>query len=478
LNFIHSIKFRFTLWYLAVLFVLLILLSTGVYFVLLRNLNQNLNDSLEQRAVELSRVRNILTSIGEQEFQEELGETISLYFYTPKGGLTQITARDVEVPYNSEIVEEAIDGRVSFATVKTGEGEKLRLCAVPFSPTEGPGFFPGMMQGMNPGTANVEWGALVVGRSTEEMAEALRGLVRILIIAIPLTMIVAGGGGLFLARRALKPVDNIAQTARDIGESDLSRRINVNTRDELGRLSSILNQMIERMEKAFKRQRQFTSDASHELRTPLAVIKAETTLALEKERTAEEYRRSLETVSQEADSMSAVINQLLMLARADAGKEQLLLEEVNLRDLLNDMESDIRILCQEKGLEFHQEQMENLTVRGDRSRLRQLFLNMFNNAIRYTPAGGRISASLTSDRQMAVVAITDTGIGIPEKEIPLIFERFYRVDKAHSRAEGGSGLGLAICLHIAEAHGGRIEVKSEVGAGSTFTVSLPLYDHS
>jgi signal transduction histidine kinase len=232
--------------------------------------------------------------------------------------------------------------------------------------------------------------------------------------------------------------------------------------------------MIGRLEKAFQRQKQFTSDASHELRTPLAVIEAESTLALQKERPSSDYRQSLESISQESKQMSSLIDQLLTLARADAGKEQWNFAEVNLGNLITNLSTDIEVLCQEKGLSFQIGHTQDLVVKGDEARLRELFMNLLDNAIRYTPAPGTVSISLRREGQMAIVAITDTGVGIPAEDIPFIFERFYRVDKSRSRAEGGSGLGLAICQHIAEAHGGKIDVESQVGTGSTFSVWLPL----
>jgi heavy metal sensor kinase len=316
--------------------------------------------------------------------------------------------------------------------------------------------------------------ALVIARSTKQIDQALTRLMRTLLIAVPLALAVAAGGGVFLARRALEPVDRIAQTAREIGEGDLSRRINVTTKDELGRLAATLNQMIERLEKAFQRQKQFTSDASHELRAPLAVIEAESTLALQKERTSSDYRQSLETISQESKQMSRLVDQLLSLARADAGKEHWNFTQVDIGKLINNLSTDAEILCQEKGLSFQLGEMQPLVVKGDEARLRELFMNLLDNAIRYTPAPGMVSISSRREGQMAVVAVRDTGVGIPAEDMPFIFERFYRVDKSRSRAQGGTGLGLAICKHIAEAHGGKIEVESEVGAGSTFSVWLPL----
>jgi len=461
MSFIHSIKFRFTIWYLLVLAVLLVALSAGVYFSLSRSLYQGLDRSLELRSTQLRNIPAILESIRQGEFQEQLGEIIILYFYSGNQ-LVEVSAPGISISLTHEFISEAIAGSSSFATTQTAEGERVRLLAIPVELS-----IPGPPSG-------TQSAALVIARSPRQIDNALARLVRTLAIAVPLALALAAAGGIFLARRALKPVDKIAETAREIEESDLSRRISVNTKDELGRLAATLNAMIGRLEKAFQRQKQFTSDASHELRTPLAVIEAESSLALQKERPSSDYQRSLEIISQESRQMSSLIDQLLTLARADAGKEQWNFTEVDLGKLISNLSTDIDVLCQEMGLSFQLDHTENLVVKGDEARLRGLFMNLLDNAVKYTPSPGTISVSLRREGQMAVVAITDTGVGIPAEDIPLIFERFYRVDKSRSRAEGGSGLGLAICRHIAEAHGGKIEVESRVRVGSTFSVWLPL----
>jgi signal transduction histidine kinase len=204
------------------------------------------------------------------------------------------------------------------------------------------------------------------------------------------------------------------------------------------------------------------------------VIQAESSLALGKERTAEEYRKSLEVVSQEVDFMTSMLENLLMMARTEAGKEPFRFERVSLKELLTELSATVGVRAKEKGLRFGPNPLDDVVVEGDRVKLRQLFTNILDNAVRYTPPGGEISLSLKSMDGSAVVAIADTGIGIPEEQLSLIFERFYRVDKARSRAEGGAGLGLGIAKDIAETHGGRIEVESKVGKGSTFKVMLPL----
>ena len=473
MSFIHSVKFKFTVWYLAVLGVLLVSLSVGVYLSLSHSLYRNLDKSLEVRVAELQSTRGIWMNIQQGNFQEELGEVVLLYSYSGNE-LVRVAGRNADVPVdsNSQLVQQALAGKSAFSTMVNTQGQKLRIYAIPFSP-EAPGV-PPRVRGMSPRLPGAESAALVIGRSTAEIDDTMNRLVRILVIVVPVTLAVAGAGGIFLARRALKPVEQIAQTALQIEEKDLSQRIPVNTRDELGRLASVLNQMFERLEKAFKRQREFAGDASHELRTPLAVIQAESTLALQKERDASEYRKSLELVAQEAEHMAHIIDQLLTLARADAGKELLSFAAIELDKLVVDVVQDAEVLCREKGLIFELGEMTGVTVDGDRARLKELVLNLLDNAIRYTPAGGTVSLSLIREGRMAVVAVRDTGIGIPPEYLPYIFERFYRVDKARSRSDGGSGLGLAICQHIAEVHGGKIEVESQEGKGSIFSVFLPL----
>lgn len=470
---VHSIKFRFTLWYLVVLGIALASLSAGAYYYLSRTLYQNLDDSLELRATQISHVGEVLMSVVEGQFEEEVGELVYFYFYS-EGQLMYLAPRDIDIPISTELVEQAFSGQSTFATVETTEGMELRVFATPFVPDRPVMLPPRGMPGPAASRVNIESAALVIARPTDGITQALNRLLQTLLIAVPLTLVAAGGGGIFLARRALKPVDEMTQKARSIEEHDLSQRIEVKTRDELGRLASTLNEMIERLETAFKRQKQFTGDASHELRAPLAIIEAESTLALRKDRTKNDYQRSLETISQEARRMSHIVDQLLALARADSGKEKLSLRRVNLGRLVSKLGSDVEMLCRDKGLKYQLDQMENLVIKGDRAKLRQLLLNILDNAIRYTPRGGEISVSVEAEGEMAVVAISDTGIGIPPGDLPHIFERFYRVDKARSRSEGGSGLGLAIAKHIAEIHGGRIEVESKQGTGSTFRVYLPL----
>jgi heavy metal sensor kinase len=455
MKFIKSIRFRLTIWYLAVLVGLLLLFCMLSYFWLSKSLYQSLDDSLTTRATAIENSVDVYNGQIDLGILQQPGEFI--LFYGANGSLLQGLSTGIEVPNISTLVMQAVETNTPFVTTETSNEHTVRLYITSFSE--------------QPSIA-----VLVVGRSTDAVGEVLERFINILIIAALTTMALAGIGGFFMASRVLKPVERIRQTAQEIEESDLSRRIESGGEDELGRLASTLNIMIGRLEAAFSRQRQFTADASHELRTPLAIVQAESTLALRKKRAPEDYRKSLELISQEADHMAAVVGKLLYLARIDAGKEQINFEKINLKAILAEISSDIETLAGEKGIEFTLAPMEDLWIEADRVKLEQLFLNLLENAIRYTPSGGVVSVAMVMDGKQALVAIKDTGIGIPQEHMPHLFERFYRVDKARSRAEGGAGLGLAICKHIVQVHHGKIEVESQVGQGSIFTVYLPLAD--
>ena len=486
MNFIYSITFRLTLWYVAILGVLLILLGAGIYFSLSRVLYNNLDDSLKTRAEQLSKFRDIMSIVSSGTFEEEIGELISFYFYSD-GQLMHISHKQFKVPVSKEEIDSVISdkpGKSLMTSLETSQNGKLRVCITPFKP-DNPDIRPERFSKRRPPPSSsqsppppsrritVYRAALVIARPMRDIETALNKLLQILLTAIPLTLLFSGGGGVFLAKRAFKPVERITDIAEEIGESDLSRRIDIRTNDELGKLASALNLMIERLEKAFARQQQFTGDASHELRTPLAVIQAESTLALQKERSPEDYQKAIGIITQEAAHISSIIAQMLTLARADAGKAHLKLDDIDLSEFIRDICSDVEILCREKQLALNTDLSDNLYIRADKRSLVRLMYNLISNAVRYTDEGGTVSVLLYKEGSNAVISVKDTGIGIPSHALTLIFERFYRVDKARSRSEGGSGLGLAICKHIVEAHKGSIEVESLVGKGSAFYVKFP-----
>ncbi|MGD0354615.1 MAG: ATP-binding protein [Dehalococcoidia bacterium] len=455
MRFFQTIKFRLIIWHLAVIVTLLFVFSGVAYALLNNNLHHNLDYNLTNMATATgTRLKAGENDVAEEKVVEELNELILIY--KADGTLLKRYGANVELPSMDSVIKQALDGQGTFFTVVTGSGQEIRFYASSLS--VGPDNSPTI---------------IVVGRPVAWIGDVMATFRDILAWSALVVLVLAGIGGFLLANRALKPVEQITRIAQDIEYSDLSRRIKVASGDELGRLASTLNRMFERLEGSFDRYRQFVADVSHELRTPLAVIQAETTLTLNKARTESEYRESLELVAQESAYMSSAIDRILSLARSDAGKEYLSLADVNLDELLAEVSADVKLLAIEKGLQFNLGPRNNLTLRADRLKLRQLFISILENAVHYTPSGGSVSLSVTEKDGMAVVAISDTGVGIPPEHLPHIFERFYRVDQIHSRGDTGTGLGLAIAKSIAEAHGGRMEAESEIGKGTTFYVVLP-----
>jgi heavy metal sensor kinase len=281
-------------------------------------------------------------------------------------------------------------------------------------------------------------------------------------------------GGWFLVGRALNPIRRISQAAQAISAANLSQRVDASRmKSELGQLASILNDTFDRLESAFQRQAQFTADASHELRTPLAVLTAQADLALRRDRSPERYRETIELCLQAGLRMTDVVTRLLTLARCDAGQLTLALEKLALGELVQQSMELLQPLAAQQQVTLTAE-IEPVTVAADGGCLRQVVDNLLTNAIQYNRPGGRVDVRLTSEAGAAVLTVSDTGVGIPAADLPHVFERFYRVDKARSRAVGGSGLGLSICRRIVHAHGGEITCSSEENCGTTFVVRLPL----
>jgi heavy metal sensor kinase len=289
------------------------------------------------------------------------------------------------------------------------------------------------------------------------------------------TIVLAVGlaGGWLVSARILRPVAAISAAASAISAANLSERIDPQQVDrELADLAGVLNAMFERLEAAFERQARFTADASHELRTPLAVIRSHTELALNRPRTAEEYRQTIDTCLRATDRMTALVQGLLTLARADAGKLDLQRRPVDLKEVVEESVTLFRPLAEGKGVSLAAS-LAPVTVAGDAVRLAQVVTNLLSNAVQYNRPGGQVHAELRVASGKAVLTVADTGCGIPEEDRPHIFERFYRVDKARSHASGGHGLGLAICKSIVEAHGGTIDFETQPQQGCTFWVRLP-----
>ncbi|OGP53731.1 MAG: hypothetical protein A2Y65_01440 [Deltaproteobacteria bacterium RBG_13_52_11] len=314
-----------------------------------------------------------------------------------------------------------------------------------------------------------------IGTGMKSMRKTLGNLRENILTALPITLVLGAIGGWLLARRGLAPIAYITEEAQKITATNLGNRLHPRqSDDEIDHLIATINEMISRLEDSFKRMNQLTADVSHELRTPISAMRGEAELLLSKPRPSGEYRRALVTYIEKLDFLTRMIDDLILLSKFDSNEAGLTMMQIKLDRLLSNLWEFFKVLAEQKRIGFTLGEIEQVDVVGDRTRLQQLFTNLIDNAIKFTPSGGRIDMSLQKDEGFAKVSIKDTGIGIPDAEFKHIFERFYQVDKSRGREGGGMGLGLSICQWIAKAHHGKIELESEVGKGSHFVVSLPL----
>jgi len=322
---------------------------------------------------------------------------------------------------------------------------------------------------------------LVILSSLHPESELLGNLRVALGWLVPITVILASAGGYFLARRNLAPVADMTARADRISESTLHDRLAVqNPADELGRLAKTFNRLLDRLDLAFERQRRFIADASHELRTPLAILQGESEVALSlPTRTPEEYRESLGVLQQEARRLTRIVEDMFTLSRADAGQYPVDRREFYLDELVAACAHSMRTLAAAKSIALAVESNGELAFAGDESLLSRMLLNLLDNAVKYTPNGGKISVVTRSTPAGIQITVADNGPGIPQEFQPRIFERFFRVDQARTRANsspvgaGGAGLGLAIARWIAEAHRGTLTLARSDAQGTAFTVTLP-----
>jgi len=458
---IRSLRLRLTLWYVLLLAVILAGFSAGIYLTLRHNLYDSLDDSIRNRAdtllgvVQYDNARPTLAgrvSSGDPNAEESFVRVLDA-----SGGVTFANSAAVEdAPVDQQALDRALLGETGTRTVTVGD-ETMRVRTLPIPHDDLIG------------------GVLEVGQSQDDLSDTLQALLLILAVAYPLTLATASFGGVFLAGRALSPIDRLTGLARRISAEDLSQRLDLKLPDdEVGRLARTFDEMIARLDAAFRRQREFTADASHELRTPLTAIKGQVEVALGKPRDADSYREVIQVVNEEVDRMIRLVGSLLTLARADGGQIPTAAEAVNLPELVGAAVEQVRPAMDQRGVELQLEPGPAVTLRADEDLLLQLLLNLLDNAGRYTAPGGRVTVGWAVGNGQAEVWVRDTGEGIAPEYLPHIFERFYRVDKARSRAAGGAGLGLSICRWIAEAHGGSISVESAPGQGTAFTVTFPM----
>ena len=456
-----SVRTRLTLWYGGVLLAIVLVISAVSYFLLRRTLVGGAD-------VELLMVGQIVRDAGigearrsETEIREILGTRFLDVFYRVIGpdGRTQAQSGPLRLrhlPLSAEARARGLSGDPTFETVVLSRGERVRLLTIPLTKPPTPEQF------------------IQVGATYDDIDRALSGYLEALAVMVPVGLALALVGGAWLARSALRPVRAMSRTARRISAQDLTRRLPLRgTSDELDHLAETLNAMFGRLDIAFTHVRRFAVDAAHELRTPLTVLKGGIEVALRADRSAPEYRDVLHSSLEEVEQLIALAENLLLLSRLRM-ENALPRGTVELEPLLIDVVDTGARLADGRGVIVRLGPVEPLVARGDQLTLRRAIVNLVENAIKFTGAGGTVELSLERDGRHAVVAVRDTGVGMNPEDAERIFEPFVRLDGARTTDNGGAGLGLSIVHSIVVAHDGRLSVQTAPGIGSTFTMRLPL----
>ncbi|MEJ2747456.1 MAG: ATP-binding protein [Anaerolineae bacterium] len=451
------LQWRLTFWYLFTLGIILLLFATFLYFQLRHTLQNQLDTALQlvvsQAAINVDRDGERLAF---QNVENEpaggtlAGDDFVIYLLAADGTMWEKSGQLTGV----QAVPPAAPG---FTTTSTGD-DWWRVFSQEVS-AEG---VTGWIQ--------------IIG-NMDPINDTMDRLLAIIFLGVPLALILAGAGGYFLAERALQPIDRMTQTAQTISASDLNRRIAYHGPvDAVGRLAQTFDSMLDRLQTAFERERRFTGDAAHELRTPLAALKGRIGVTLSQPRQPEMYVETLQEMEVQVDRLARLGNDLLFMARLEQGQIARQVEWIDVPDFLGAVVDQIRPLAAAKAITLDEEIPAGLSLQGDMDLLIRLFLNLLDNAVKYTPENGRVTISALQQKSELHVMITDSGPGIAAEHLPHLFERFYRVEDARSRLDtrgGGAGLGLAIAYEIARAHGGCLHVNSQPGEGTTFTAVFP-----
>ncbi len=462
---LKSTRFVLTFWYSLILLVAFGIFGAGTYLYLRH---------MEEAELE----RNLLEEVDWISRMVDL-ERGRLDFFTPLESLSynlqqQIIAHYRSNPRNYTVMLTTVAGTILYES-PGGVTGRLPALVLPQERTVVQSIHMPDGTTLRAASRRVDPFVVQVAYSEQETTTVLAHLLSIFSIMVPVVLFVAVAGGWVMAGMVLRPVSQITTLANRISAENLSERIpERDVPDEFGRLIATINRMFARLQSSFEQIREFSLSVAHELRTPLTILKGESELALARDLSHDETQQLVGTYLEETVRMSRIVDDLLTLAKADAGQIVIRHEEIALAPLIDEVAEDASILSADKGLTVEVESNAPVTIKGDAARLRQLFRILVSNAVQYTDAGGRIAIGSRVKGPCVEVSVKDTGIGIPAEHIGKIFDRFYRVDEARSRASGGSGLGLAIARWIAEAHRGVIRVDSEPGKGSTFTVELPL----
>jgi heavy metal sensor kinase len=459
LNLFKHIKVRLTLWYVFLLAIVLIVFSVVLFFSLKGSLLNEVDNNLSTMGKQV--IANLDYEESSLSFQNDDEPGDSLSTLTSEGYTIRLVDEGGETlegagPYRG-VFDEVIEIQNGFETVDA-RGTRWRVYTI----------------GISTGREEL---LLQVGQSLGRIDSTLSKLLYFELIAIPLVLAFAIAVGMFLAGRALKPVEEITQLAGSTQAVDMSGRLDLDLPDdELGRLAKTFNDMLARLEESFASQRRFVSEAAHELRTPLTVMKGTAEVSLARDRTTAEYKEALEELRVEVDHLVDIAEDLLTLSSSNSERPTLDKQDLDLVEVARSTVSLVAPLAKNRGMDVEFKSSGSIRFRGDRNKLTRMLLNLLDNAVKYSPPGSTISVSTHFERDEIVVAVSDDGPGIDAGELAYIFDSFHRLEEAREKNPSGTGLGLSIARWIARAHGGEIEVESQLGQGSTFRVSLPYGD--
>lgn len=454
----RSIGFRLASWYFLVFAAGILIFSLLAWFTMRESLYRAIDAGLRDRAGSLADfLADIQTLPGDrmhEELQEQAlpGQGGNLFQVRAEDGRwlfrsRRLAAADVPLAVPSRLPEPEFQNRIVDHRPVRLYSTKIQVGDTPY--------------------------AIEVAAVIDQASSALNSFRVVLLLFTPLLILASTGGAYWISRRALAPIDRITRTAQRISIENLSGRLKTPpNRDELWRLSKTLNEMLARLEESVGRITQFTANASHELRAPISLIRTTAEVAVRRPRTPDEYRQALVEILEEAERTSQVVESLMLLARTDSGRELLDLGTVDLAEILRWAAEVGEKLADAHGITFSLTSPDPVAIHGDAQALQRALLILLDNAAKYTAAGGWIKVESSCRGQSAVVSVADSGIGIAAEDLPHIFDRFWRADRARTRDQGGAGLGLSIANWIATAHGGTIEVTSAPGSGSVFTLVL------
>ena len=478
--FFKTIRFKLTLWYSFLLLTTLVAFGIIAYEYTERQLSVNLDKLLRYEVAWFKnrydlRLRSQPSVIRKQPFMQVQpeggvtessdslssipGEVYRHFVLNPNKTYIEVSSNTTgAILFQSHLIDTSIvidkypRDTVGLQTIHNGSGVKLRVASLE--------------------TDDIQ---VIVAYPLGQPGEVLDILFRVFVLLIPIAFAVSLGGGWILAYISLRSVDEVTITAREISAHNLDKQIpHRGVNDEIGRLVLTLNEMLARLRQSFNEIKQFSSDASHELRTPLTIMRGEVELALRSPKAPEEYRRVLVSNLEEILRLASIIDSLLEFTKTEPGAKEVAMERVNFTSILTELYEDSKMIAEKKKIQVRLERNDAACILADAIRIRQLFLNLIDNAIKYTPECGHVSLSSELEGGFVKVKVSDDGIGIAEDDQQKIFHRFYRVDKGRSRDMGGTGLGLSIAQSITSSHRGHIAVESVLGKGTTFTVLLPV----